>query len=284
LNQEKDHFMKRTPFGLAILTISLVAGSRLVFADDTSVACLVFFHAKTGSKASLEEAIKKHITLRREETNQWRWLNWEYASGEVPRYCVATFGHAWAEFDHPPAGGQAELAVDAASMLAPIPPVVQYFEHLEEVSDFGTQTNTPTLAEISKFQLHYGKTGQFYAALREFHDALSRGGGVNRYEWFELRSGGDTPQFMLMVPRANWEAIDTSADPFLNRLAEVLGKKKTAKLFEQFTSAVKSHQRSVVRLRPDLSLLPTRKRFGALSSSLQPRTQRPMRWTHTGDR
>ena len=257
--QRNAQFTKRNPFTLAVLTISLVAISRLVFAEGPSVARMVFFNAKPGSKAPLEEAIKKHVAVRREETNQWRWLTWEYASGEVPRYCVATFGHAWAEFDHPPAGGQAELAVDAASMLAATPPVAQYFEHLDEVSDFGTQTNTPTLVEISTFQLHYGKTGQFYAALREFHDALSRGGGVNRYEWFELRSGGDTPQFMLMVPRANWEALDTNADLFLNRLEKMLGKKKAAKLFEQFTSAVKGHQRSVVRLRPDLSLLPTRK-------------------------
>jgi hypothetical protein len=258
--QEKDHSVKRNAFSLAILMISLVAVSRLVFAEDPSMARMVFFNAKPGSKAALEEAIKKQMDLRREEKDQWRWLTWEYVSGEVPRYCVATFGHAWAEFDHLPTGGQAEAAAGAAaSMLSPSPPVVQYFEHLESVSDFGTQTDTPTLAEISIFQLHYGKTAQFYAAMREFHDALSRAGAVNRYEWFELRSGGDTPQFMLMVPRANWEAFDTRAELFLDRLEEMLGKKKGAKLFEQFTSAVKSHQRSAVRLRPDLSLLPTRK-------------------------
>ena len=137
--------------------------------------------------------------------------------------------------------------------------MVQYFEHLEDVSDFGTETNTPTLAELSIFQLHYGKTAQFCMALREFYDALSRVGGVNRYEWFDLRSGGDTPQFMLMVPRANWEAFDTRADLFLDQLEQTLGKKQAAKLFEQFTSAVKSQQRSAVRFRSDLSLLPIQK-------------------------
>ena len=251
--------MKRDLLSLAILTLSLVTLSRPALAEGPSVAGMIFFNVKPGSKALLEEAIRKHVASRREEKDQWRWLTWEYASGEVPRYCVATFGHAWAEFDHLPAGGQAELLLEAASTLSPTPPVVQYFEHLEDVSDFGTRTNTPTLAEISIFQLHYGKTTQFYTALREFHDALSRGGGSNRYEWFELRSGGDTPQFMLMLPRANWDAVDTRADLFLNRLEEMLGKKRAATLFEQFTLAVKSHQRTVVRLRPDLSLLPARK-------------------------
>ena len=253
--QEKCHSMKGSSFNVAILTISLIAISRLVFAEGSSMARLVFFDGKSGSKASLEEAIKKQTALRAEEKNQWRWLTWEYASGEVPRYCVATFGHAWADFDHPPAGGQADSLADAASMLSPTPPVVQYFEHLEEVSDFGTQTNTPTLVEISIFQLHYGKTSQFYAALREFHEALSRGGSVERHEWFELRSGGDVPQFMLMLPRTNWEAVDTGADLLLKRLEDSLGKKKADQLFEQFTSSVKSHQRTMAQLRPDLSLL-----------------------------
>jgi hypothetical protein len=252
--------MRRNALVLTLLTISLVAVSPVACAEGPSVARLVFFSAKPGFKMALEEAIKKQMDWRREQQDPWRWLTWEYLSGEVPCYCVGTFGHAWAEFDHALVGGQAEEAVGAtASILSLTPPVVQYFEHLDDVSDFGTQTNTPTLAEISSFQLHYGKTAQFYRALREFHDALSRGGGVNRYEWFELRSGGDTPRFMLLVPRANWEAFDTRADVFLDRLEQTLGKKKAAKLYEQFTSAVKSHQRSAVRLRPDLSLLSIQK-------------------------
>jgi hypothetical protein len=236
-----------------------VAVSGVAFADGPSIARMVFFNAKPGSKAPLEEAIKKQMAMGREQTNQWRWLAWEYASGEVPRYCVATFGHAWEEFDNPPAGSQAELEVESSPLLSPTPPVVQYFEHLDEVSNFGTQTNTPTLAEISTFQLHYGKTSQFYTALREFHAALSRG-PANRYEWFELRSGGDTPQFMLFLPRANWSAIDTQGSPFWDQLEQMLGKKKATRLLDQFTSAVKSHQRTVVRLRGDLSVLPARSR------------------------
>ena len=253
------HFMKRNVFSLAILISSLAGGGNIAMAEEPSVARMVFFNAKPGSKAPLEEVIKRHISLRREETNQWRLLTWEYASGEVPRYCVATFGHAWGDFDYSSTNVQVEVAVDAATLLTTAPPVVQYFDHLEEVSEFGTQTNTPTLVEISIFQLHFGKTSQFYAALREFHDALSRGARVNRYEWFELRSGGDLPQFMLMLPRTNWEAVDTGADLLLDRLGEALGKKHAARLFEQFTSAVKSHQRTMARLRPDLSLRPTRK-------------------------
>ena len=148
----------------------------MAFAEGPSVARMVFFNAKPGSKAPLEEVIMKEMALRREEKDPWRWLTWEYVSGEVPRYCVATFGHAWEEFDQTTAAGRSEESIGAgAAALSSNPPVVQYFEHLDEVSEFGTQTNTPTLAEISVFQLHYGKTAQFYTAVRGFHDALGRG-------------------------------------------------------------------------------------------------------------
>lgn len=258
----KDHFTKRRRLSAAILTISLVAVSSVAFAADPLAARMVFFNSKPGSRTALEEGIKKQIVLRQGETNQWRTLTWEYVSGEVPRYCVATFGHPWADFDNPPPGAQAEAVIDSVSTTSSAPPVVQYFEHLVEISNFGTQTNTPALVEISTYQLHYGKMSQFYAALREFHEALSRGAEESRYEWFELRSGGVTPQFLLMLPRVNWDAIDTRADPLLDRLEEVLGKKRTARLFEQFNSAVKSHERTVARLRPDLSLLSARKPAG----------------------
>ena len=242
---------------LAVVTTSILAVARMACAQAPSIARLVYFTAQPGSRQQVEDAIKKQMDWRREQKDSWRWLTWEYASGEVPRYCVATFGHDWADFDAMPLAGRAEEAGGGlASTLSAMPPAVQYFEHLEEVSDFGNRTNAPTLAEISVYQLHYGKKAQFYAALREFHEALSRAGGVNRYEWFELRSGGETPQFLLMVPRANWAAFDMRTDALRDALEQALGKRKAAKVFEQFTAAVKKHVRSAVRLRPDLSLLP----------------------------
>ncbi|MCZ7640834.1 MAG: hypothetical protein M5U12_35125 [Verrucomicrobia bacterium] len=242
---------------LALLTISMLAVVRMALAQDPSIARLVHFSAPPASRVQIEDAIKKQMDWRREQGDSWRWLTWEYASGEVPRYCVATFGHDWADFDAMPLAGRAEEAGGGlASTLSALPPVVQYFEHLAEVSDYGSPTNTPTVAEISLYQLHYGKQAQFYAALREFHAALSRVGGVNRYEWFELRSGGETPQFLLLLPRANWAAFDVRTDALRDALEQALGKRKAARVFEQFTAAVRLHVRCAVRLRPDLSLLP----------------------------
>jgi hypothetical protein len=250
--------IRNTVLGLTILAATLAASSPAVQAQSASIARLVFFDAPYAAKAQFEDALKQQINWRREQKDPWRWLTWEYASGEVPRYCVGTFGHSWADFDQALVSGRAEEAVgSAAAALAGRPPTIQYFEHLKEVSDPGPEGARPTIAEISLFQLHYGKTAQFYAALREAQKAVRHAVDLPRYEWFELRSGGETPQFLLLLPRENWGALDVDSGLFFKRLEAGLGKRKANRVFAQLTSAVKTHQRWAVKLRPDLSLLPT---------------------------
>ena len=252
-----------------VLALLLLAASRPVFGQG-STALFLFFNVRPGAKASFEQAIRQQMEARRAQDAQRRWLTWEYASGELPRFCLASFGHSWADFDQPAAAKAEEARIEAAAALSSQPPTAQFFEHLEAVSSFGSATNAPTVAEISIYQLHYGKEAQFYAALREFREALARTGDDERFEWFELRSGGDAPQFMLLVPRADWSAFDVSAMDFQERLEKALGKRKTQRILERFNSAVKSEQRSAVRLRLDLSLLPatTNSVVGTNSSSL----------------
>ncbi|HSU53803.1 MAG TPA: hypothetical protein VLT36_07100, partial [Candidatus Dormibacteraeota bacterium] len=242
----------------ALVVLALAGASWPAFGEG-STALFLFFNVQPGSKGSFEQAIKRQMEARRAQNVHWRWLAWEYASGDLPRFCLATFGHSWSDFDQSAEAEKAEEGrIEAAAALSTQAPRAQFFEHLQDVSAFGSATNTPTMAEISVYQLYYGKEAQFYAALREFHDAIVRSGSDQRFEWFELRTGGASPQFMLLVPRGNWAAFDVSASDFQERLEKALGKGKTKRLFEQFTSAVKTHERSAVRLRLDLSLLPTK--------------------------
>jgi len=250
--------MKRRAFCLAFVTISLITFSAIVSAETPSVARIVFFHAKPGTNAKMEEAIKNQMDWRREQKDDWRWVTWEYASHEAGRYVVATFGHAWQDYDQPKVSPLVEEVLQGAlASLSVTPVVVQYFDHLEEVSALGTAKETPTMAEIAVFQVQFGKAVQFYEAIRQFHQALQKAGSPERYEWFELLNGGEMPQFMLFLPRRNWAAFDTQSGFLLEALAKSVGTKKSSELFAQFTAAVKNYRRYAVRLRPDLSNLPT---------------------------
>jgi hypothetical protein len=59
------------------------------------------------------------------------------------------------------------------------------------------------------------------------------------------------------TPRRNWAAFDTPRGFLIEALAKSLGKRKSRKLIEQFNACVKSYRRSTVRLRPELSKLPS---------------------------
>lgn len=250
--------MKRSVFCFAFVTIFLITFSRIVSAEPPSVARMVFFHAKPGAKAQMEEAIKKQMDWRREQKDDWVWLTWEYVSDEVDRYVVASFSHAWQDYDQPKISPFIEEVFQGdLARLCLSPVVVQYFDHLEEVSALGTAKKPPTVAEVAVFQVQFGKTMQFYEAIRQFHRALQKAGSPERYEWFELLSGGEEPQFMLFLPRPNWAAFDTQGGFLLEVLEKLVGTKKANELFAQFTASVKNCRRYAVRLRPDLSNLST---------------------------
>jgi hypothetical protein len=249
--------MKRNVLGSVFLVISLVAATNIARADAPSVARMVFLTAKAGDKAQLEEAIKKQMDWRREQKDDWRWLTWEYVSGEAGRYAVATFAHAWQDYDQPKVSPWVEdLDHGALAALSTTAPLIQYFDHVDEVSAAGIEQDNPTMAEIAVFQLQFGKTAQFYEAVRQFHAALQHAGSRERYEWFELLNGSEGPQFMLFLPRRSWAAFDTQRGFLSEALEKSLGKRKSEKLIAQFSAAVKSYHRCAVRLRPELSKLP----------------------------
>ena len=250
--------MKGTAFYLAFVTIFLITFSTIASAETPSVARIVFFQGKPGINLQIEEAIKKQMDWRREQKDDWRWLTWEYVSDEVGRYAVATFGHAWQDYDQPKISPWVEeVSQGALASLSVTPVVIQYFDHLDEVSALGTEKETPNMAEIAVFQVQYGKTAQFYEALRQFHRALQKARSPQRYEWFELLSGGEEPQFMVFLPRRNWAAFDTKRDFLFEALKKSVGAKRSNELFAKFTAVVKNCRRYAVRVRTDLSNLPT---------------------------
>jgi hypothetical protein len=252
----QGNMIKRNSLGLAFLIMSLVGTGRITFAEGPAVARLVFLSAKPGGKAQMEEAIKRQMDWRREQKDEWHWLTWEYVSGEAGRYAVATFGHAWQDYAQCKVAPWVEtLDQESLAILSTTPPMVQYFDHVDDVSAAGTDQGVPTMAEIAVFELQFGKTAQFYQAVRQFHDAMQKAGSSERYEWFELLNGGEGPRFMLFLPRRNWAAFNSQTGFLSEALEKSLGKKKSEKLIAQFGAAVKSYHRSAVRLRPDLSKL-----------------------------
>jgi len=76
-----------------------------------------------------------------------------------------------------------------------------------------------------------------------------------RFEWFELLDGGETPLFLLIVPRANWSGFEVLKESVMDQMILLLGKEKALAVLARLGSAVKSQRRDIVRLRHDLSYM-----------------------------
>ncbi len=251
--------MRRRALWMAVAAVWVAAMAGPGRAEVASVARVVFLTAKPGMKTQFEEAIKRQMDWRRDQKDDWRWVVWEYVSGEEwGRYAVATFGHRWEDFDRAKVTPWVEdVDQGALAALSSAPPLVQYFDHLEEVSSPGGDREPLALVELLSYQVHFGKSVQFFGALRKFQGALSEAELPVRYEWLELLTGGEIPTFLLLLPRSNWAAFETREEVFGDLLEKAYGKSETIALLDRFSSAVKSQRRSAARLRPDLSYVPS---------------------------
>jgi hypothetical protein len=195
---------------------------------------------------------------RRDQKDEWRWVVWEYVSGgQWGRYAVATFGHRWESFDHAKVTPRVEdVNQEALAALWATPPLVQYFYHPEGVSDEGAAGSPAAWIELLNYQFHFGKSAQFFGALRKFREALGKAEWPVRYEWLERLNEGEIPSFLLMLPRSSWAAFEIREEVFEDHLERAHGKTETVALLERFNSAVKSQHRFTARLRLDLSYVP----------------------------
>ncbi|HBD08921.1 MAG TPA: hypothetical protein DCZ69_11735, partial [Syntrophobacteraceae bacterium] len=205
--------------------------------------------------AQLEQAIRTHMEWRRQQQDEWRWSVWEYVSGSSQgRYAVATFGHKWGDFDNPKVLPWVEETDNGSlTALCETAPVIQFFEHLGGVSRAGAGNQVPNMAEVAMFQLHFGKSAQFYETLPKFAQVMDKYRSSVRFEWFELLDGGETPLFMVVVPQANWSGFDNLKESVMDQMVLLMGKQKALALLDRMGASVKSQRRDLVRLRQDLS-------------------------------
>lgn len=228
-------------------------------AEAQSVSRIVFVTAKPGVKAQLEQAIRTQMEWRRLQQDEWRWVVWEYVTGRSPgRYAIATFGHRWGDFDKPKVVPWVEEADNGSlAALCETAPVVQYFEHLDQVSRAGEENQELGMAEVVVFQLHFGKSAQFYETLPKFAQVMDKYKPSVRFEWFELLDGGETPLFMVIVPQASWSGFERMQESVMDQMVLMLGKEKALAVLDRLGASVKSQHRDLVRLRQDLSYLGT---------------------------
>ena len=109
---------------------------------------------------------------------------------------------------------------------------------------------------VTRFVLKPDQVNAFIAAQSKITRALAAAGYHGPLRWFELVSGGESPQFLRLSDRDNWAAYGQSPDEELDGILEKMyGKEQGASILQEADGAVRSKYVETWQYRPDLSFV-----------------------------
>ena len=223
------------------------------------IAKVYFVHPKPGMAKEFEAALKKHLEWHAQQKDTWTYAAWQVIVGEgAGSYGVGTFGHDWEHFDNM----AIDVAADEAHVQATIGPTVErtvptFWRLLKDVSHPGE--GDPAMSEVYTFHVKVDQGPHFGHLIKKFHEAIQKTKWPVHYEWYQLMLGGQTPQYVLVVPHPTWASFKPVEKPFPAMLEEAFGRMEATHMLEAFSKAVKSQENEVVRERPDLGYTPPKK-------------------------
>jgi hypothetical protein len=101
--------------------------------------------------------------------------------------------------------------------------------------------------------------GAFLASIKEAKQALDKVNWPVHASWYRLVSGGEGPQFVLVVARSSWADFEPGPKALDEALAEVYGPQKATALMDAVNANTRYTYSALIRYRPDLSYVPAMK-------------------------
>jgi len=249
------------------LVVALVAAALVLPAatqeEEGTIAKIVFFRAKPGMNAQLQDGLKKHMAWHQEQGGTWAWFVWSVETGDnTGGYGAGTFDHRWADFDKPDVDEAADAADSAKNVLPYMAEGAawRYYMRLPKVSRPRPASQGPAPLEVVLiFRLRMGAQEEFGNVIAKVHQAIEKTNWPEHYEWYALVNGGEHPEFVLVLPRDNYAGMAPPAKSFEKMLEEAFGPEEAAAILKTFEKTIKSERSEIIRTRPDLSYLPAPK-------------------------
>ena len=245
-------------FALA-LVCSLLLAVPAAAQMSGDIAKIWFVQPKPGMEKQFEEAIKTHMAWHAQQKDTWRWQAWQVIIGEgTGAYGVGTFGHNWEDFDKP----VFDEAADAAHAEQTIFPTAArvtptFYRMLRDVSH--PPQADPVMEEVIIFHVKGGQEAHFSHLIQKFHEAIQKTKWPVHYTWYTLLVGGETPQYVLVLPRNNWASFKPMEKSFPMMLEEAFGRMEAGHMLEAFSKTTRKEENEVIRLRPDMGYTPPKK-------------------------
>lgn len=224
-----------------------------VHAKQGVAAHFFVYQVRPGAQTQFEQGYRKHLGWHRNHHDPLAWYGWTVADGKRSGYFIdASVGEPFAAFDHRVDVDQdgADFSVSVTPYVTPVADLA--YALLPELS-FGTplESRKPSDSiQVTYFNLRPGTQARFEHALQVARRTLAATPGAPPHTWYRLVTGGDKPEYMLMVARANW----TSYDSFDKELVDLLAGDASA--LRDFSDSVRSMNTESWNYHADLSSLP----------------------------
>lgn len=239
-----------------VVCLSLLVVPAMAQDDGGNIVLIHCMDVKGGSQGPFEEGVKKHMEWHGQKKDTWSWAAWTVLTGpDTGRFCAAAGDHKWEDFDSP----GIPHAEDGAHANASFGDYIENHEatYWARLADVSRPADEPTaMSSVVFFDAEFGMGDEFTELAGQFHKAIEKTGVPWRYNWYALASGGKGGTYALVLPRANFAAMNPSGKPFAEMLEEAYGKRGAEALLERWRAVVKGNRSNLTMSRPDLSYIP----------------------------
>ena len=248
----------RVAVAVALVVAASLAVPCLAQESPGVVARIGVFKPKPGMVQQFEQGRKKHFEWHRKNNDAWSWLTWETISGdESGTYITGTFGHNWKDFD---AWDKIDAA-DTADANASMGPYIQqefakYYTLIPDASRPPAGKEPSAMAQVTHFYVKVSGVDAFTAAIKEAKAALDKVDWPVHSFWYQLVSGGEGPEFVLVTARSSWADLEPLKQRLDDALAQAYGAQKAIAILDAVRSNTTHTVSELLKYRPDLSYVP----------------------------
>jgi hypothetical protein len=250
---------------VAVILFSMLAGAgfaQLTVQSPAGPAAFIFaYHLKPGMQASFDEGYRRHLLWHKEKKDTLVWYAWYVTSGDrTGLFIDGSFGSPFGAFDR-----RVEPQADAADFTQTAAPfsetafrsAYRLRQDLSTGQPLEEQRPSP-MVQVTHYVVRPGMEHDFEAVVAKLRDALAKSPGAPVHTWYELLVGGESPGYMLMVPRQQWEDYDVAQAMVGAVLQRAYGPDQARALLNTWASAVDHASSEMWSYRKDLSYFPPR--------------------------
>jgi quinol monooxygenase YgiN len=215
-----------------------------------NVAYFELLRINPGQESKFEETLKRHWAWHARQGETWKYFVSTVASGgNVGAYQIASFGHTWEEV----AASAAQVAgtPEPAADPSPFHQSVQelYYAYRPDLSASSEPEHPAAITSLTRVLVKPESLSDFEAALKKIVENARQTPSKSGPRWYQLVTGGDWPQFLLLEDRASWTGFANQSALDAIRQSTALNKQE----LDAFWKSLRSVSTEALEYRSDLS-------------------------------